>query len=285
MILHELLHTIGFGHHHQRSDRDQYIEIHLENANLSDSEVLTNYATQVRPDERVMHLTPFDFDSVMLYDEDAFSIYGESVITSKIEGKRLPTYHSRNRHLSMYDKILLNRFYDCHIVDKKKSKLFYENEKEILYPKVVNYHEVQRAKDYFVEDDPQTNTIIRLSFMELIDLIRSVVSPRAGDKEHGENDMNSQFNNMNATHSVNGDKEVQDKEIENEYDDVKNLIDVDNTDPVGSLIESDHVIQSMFDKLHEENPKENSLSINNKSENENRHEYAKSGASRLSFNP
>ena len=31
LILHELLHTLGFPHTHQRSDRDKYINVHFLN--------------------------------------------------------------------------------------------------------------------------------------------------------------------------------------------------------------------------------------------------------------
>ncbi|KAG4074785.1 hypothetical protein HA402_006424 [Bradysia odoriphaga] len=154
-ILHELFHTIGFGHHHQRSDRDNYIEIHYENTNLSDSDYLTNFAPKVSFDPRITYWTPFDFNSIMLYDEDTFSANNKSVITSKIKGSTIPSHIERNRGLSPYDVVLLNRFYDCNTVDKRKSKIFYETAVGMLYPKIVNFHEIQRAKDYFVLNVPR----------------------------------------------------------------------------------------------------------------------------------
>ncbi|XP_037025215.1 astacin-like metalloprotease toxin 1 isoform X3 [Bradysia coprophila] len=125
-ILHELLHTIGFDHHHQRSDRDQYIEFHLENANLSDSDITDNYAKTMWPDPRVKFLTPFDFDSVMLYDTYTMS--------AKIKDKKLPRFQ---RQLSKNDKILLNRLYNCsRYPPLKENDLFYLNETNLRHPVV-----------------------------------------------------------------------------------------------------------------------------------------------------
>ncbi|XP_037025221.1 zinc metalloproteinase nas-4-like isoform X4 [Bradysia coprophila] len=165
-ILRQLLHTIGFDHHHRRSDRDIYITIHLENTNLSESSILANYVQLIRFDPLVKYLTPFDFDSVLLFSEHDFSINSEPVITSKKKGARIPSPVDRNRGLSNYDVILLNRFYDCQNVDRAKSKIFYENDIEILYPWVVNYHEIQLAKEYIEKNEPQDveeNQIYELS--------------------------------------------------------------------------------------------------------------------------
>lgn len=108
-----LLITIGFSHHHQRSDRDKYIEFHLENTDLSEIDIRDNFAKKINFDPTVKYLTPFDFDSVMIYEEGSLSTNGESVITSKVEGEKMPTFQDRSRGLSKYDKILLNRLYDC----------------------------------------------------------------------------------------------------------------------------------------------------------------------------
>ena len=79
-ILHEIGHTVGFWHEQNRPDRDQYIIIHMEN---------------IRPDR--LHLfeieteidslgETYDFNSIMHYREDLFSIGDTIAISSKEEG-------------------------------------------------------------------------------------------------------------------------------------------------------------------------------------------------------
>lgn len=66
---------------------------------------------EVKPDSRVKFLTPFDFESVMLYNGFTDSINYKAVIKSKVEGQQFPVFRSKG--MSKYDKILLNKFYDC----------------------------------------------------------------------------------------------------------------------------------------------------------------------------
>lgn len=136
-----MLHTIGFSHHHERSDRDKFITIHPENANNS---AIDNFYRAIEYDERMRYLTPFDFNSIMMYREDGFSINNESVITSKISGAKIQPSDG----LSENDKILLNQFYDCQSLDRKTSKIFYEKVDGLHF--IVNYHEIERAKQYLV---------------------------------------------------------------------------------------------------------------------------------------
>lgn len=130
----------------------------MENTNLSDENIVANFVQLIPFDPLVKYLTPFDFNSVMLYGEREFSINNKPVITSKMKGSEIPL--NRKTGLSKYDIILLNQFYDCHTANKTKSKIFYEDEGEIVYPWVVNYHEIERAKSYVVrkerEDDVES---------------------------------------------------------------------------------------------------------------------------------
>jgi hypothetical protein len=59
IIAHEICHALGFKHEHSRSDRDSYVEIHLENI-IDDEEYNFEIA-------ETMNLTDYDFDSVMHY--------------------------------------------------------------------------------------------------------------------------------------------------------------------------------------------------------------------------
>ncbi|CAG2120078.1 unnamed protein product [Medioppia subpectinata] len=67
-IVHELGHVVGFYHEHQRSDRDQYLEIYTQN-------IRANYEgqfTKLGPNDNRL-IVPFDFNSIMLYGPLAFS--------------------------------------------------------------------------------------------------------------------------------------------------------------------------------------------------------------------
>lgn len=142
-----MLHTIGFSHQHNRADRDKYISFNVENSNCTDENFAFFFSKEIELDERIKYLTPFDYESVMMYDEYTCSKNNEPVITVKIEGAKIQP--SRGV-LSKYDIVLLNRFYDCESVDKRKSTIFYENEFGLFNPPVINYHEIARAIKYLV---------------------------------------------------------------------------------------------------------------------------------------
>ncbi|CAG2175915.1 unnamed protein product [Oppiella nova] len=73
-IVHELMHTVGFYHEQNRSDRDDYLSINWQNIDASYSEEFK----KLRPDENQI-LTPFDYNSVMLYGPLSFSKDGQSI--------------------------------------------------------------------------------------------------------------------------------------------------------------------------------------------------------------
>lgn len=88
----------------------------------------------------------------MLYNEYEFSKNKKSVITPKVIGVEMPQFYNL---LSKYDRILLNRFYNCKSIAKKKSTIFYENENDdrLAFPPIINYHEIARAKEYLLDND------------------------------------------------------------------------------------------------------------------------------------
>ena len=79
-VEHELGHVIGLQHEHQRPDRDKYILIMTQNIDPSNAynfdKLPRNYwgysYSQI----------PFDYNSIMIYDTNAFSINGKSTIIS-----------------------------------------------------------------------------------------------------------------------------------------------------------------------------------------------------------
>jgi len=74
-VLHEIMHALGFLHEHQRSDRDDYIQINYEN-------ILDGFEHAFEKGE-TNNETPYDFTSVMHYPRDGFSSNYKDTITPK----------------------------------------------------------------------------------------------------------------------------------------------------------------------------------------------------------
>jgi len=100
--LHEVGHTVGLIHEHQRPDRNEYIEIALTNldaADASDWDVLPFAAT----------VTPYDYGSVMHYDAWAGSINGLPVIQAR--GQRVSPQQIGGQDISESDVLGVKALY------------------------------------------------------------------------------------------------------------------------------------------------------------------------------
>ncbi len=75
--IHELGHTVGLWHEQSRADRDQYVEVHLENVVET---MLDNFDQHVTDGDDV---GPYDYGSIMHYPRDAFSRNGRDTIVPK----------------------------------------------------------------------------------------------------------------------------------------------------------------------------------------------------------
>ncbi|XP_030282262.1 low choriolytic enzyme-like [Sparus aurata] len=65
-VQHELLHALGFNHEHCRSDRDQHVQVLLQN-------VMTGQDFNFKKVDTLNQGTPYDYSSVMHYGRLAFS--------------------------------------------------------------------------------------------------------------------------------------------------------------------------------------------------------------------
>ncbi|GFR33526.1 astacin-like metalloprotease toxin 2, partial [Trichonephila clavata] len=67
-VIHELLHIVGFYHEQNRSDRDNYLNIYLKNVKPG----MKGNFIKLKPSENWL-INDFDYDSIMIYGEYAFS--------------------------------------------------------------------------------------------------------------------------------------------------------------------------------------------------------------------
>lgn len=106
-ILHELLHAVGFYHEHSRSDRDEYIDILFNNV---DDDNLDQFK-RLHPSQNRL-LSPFDYDSVMLYGSNAFAKNLRVFTMLKKGGGRLTEVFHKNG-LSESDVARIQTLYKC----------------------------------------------------------------------------------------------------------------------------------------------------------------------------
>lgn len=83
--LHELGHTLGLIHEHQRPDRNDYIIVHTENIESGQ---------QAQFGKIGKAYGPFDFNSIMMYDSYAFSKNGKPTMTKKCDGSKWVEPHT-----------------------------------------------------------------------------------------------------------------------------------------------------------------------------------------------
>jgi hypothetical protein len=69
IICHEIFHSLGFFHEHQRPDRDTYVQIRRDD--ICPDAFDANFP--IEPNTAVTSNIPYDFESIMHYDSTAFS--------------------------------------------------------------------------------------------------------------------------------------------------------------------------------------------------------------------
>lgn len=101
-VVHEIGHKVGcLQHEHQRSDRDAFVKINIDN-------VIPAYQFAFRQTES-QNLTPYDFTSAMHYMDTAFTANGRLTIESKVSDRKVP---KTKQMLSDYDVWAVCRFYE-----------------------------------------------------------------------------------------------------------------------------------------------------------------------------
>ncbi|XP_013876646.1 low choriolytic enzyme [Austrofundulus limnaeus] len=103
IVQHEFLHALGFNHEQTRSDRDQHVQILLQN-------VIRGMEHNFRIINTNNLNTPYDYNSVMHYGRFAFSRNGQPTIIP------IPNPNAAigtAREMSANDILRVNRLYEC----------------------------------------------------------------------------------------------------------------------------------------------------------------------------
>jgi len=107
-VVHEMLHAIGFQHEQNRPDRDQYLNIYWNNIKQD-----KNTIAQFELAKGLVFNTKFDFNSIMLYGETAFSKDNKSpTMLAKDPKIRFPDADNREA-MSPTDIYEVKQYYGC----------------------------------------------------------------------------------------------------------------------------------------------------------------------------
>lgn len=106
LITHELFHTLGISHLQERADRDLYVSINWFNIQLFS---LFNF--KWNPFYAAEGI-PYDCDSIMHYDDSAFSNGRGPTMTAR-DPEHCDLRHPLTNHPTSGDEALLNKAYNC----------------------------------------------------------------------------------------------------------------------------------------------------------------------------
>ena len=92
-IMHELFHTLGVSHYHQRSDRDKYVIIHWDNIRPDMHFAYCKDRSGAGDGEKSTYGTDYDFKSFMHYHDGAAALdNSKPTISSKVKFILYKTY-------------------------------------------------------------------------------------------------------------------------------------------------------------------------------------------------
>lgn len=107
IIVHELMHAVGFWHEHSRADRDEHIHIRWDN-------ILPGMKSQFDKISAALQDTQgenYDYRSIMHYDSTAFSRNGRHTIETVVDG--YTDVIGSSTDLSALDIVKINKLYQC----------------------------------------------------------------------------------------------------------------------------------------------------------------------------
>ena len=107
IVIHEVLHALGFDHEQSRYDRDSFVNIYYNNIKANQK---GNFQKNDL-DEIDFHGTEYDYKSIMHYSRKSFTIDGKTTIEAKFD----PLMQLGNDVLSPTDIVEINRLYQCDV--------------------------------------------------------------------------------------------------------------------------------------------------------------------------
>ncbi|XP_013778641.1 zinc metalloproteinase nas-4-like [Limulus polyphemus] len=112
IIMHEMMHTIGFWHEQSRADRDHYVNIHWDNIRAHQKHNFNKYTLF-----EVDHLEEtYDYKSIMHYHAWAFALdFNKPTLSSKSPSVSLNDLGVavRLEQFTDGDKRKINKYYEC----------------------------------------------------------------------------------------------------------------------------------------------------------------------------
>ncbi|KAL6740249.1 hypothetical protein Aduo_013622 [Ancylostoma duodenale] len=139
IIVHELMHSVGFWHEHSRADRDEHIHIRWDN-------ILPGMKSQFDKISASLQDTQgekYDYRSIMHYDSTAFSRNGRNTIETVQEG--FTDVIGSATDLSQLDIVKINKLYQCASIQREKSKAILSSTAQSVVPAK------EKCQDHFVD--------------------------------------------------------------------------------------------------------------------------------------
>ncbi|KZS11240.1 Metalloendopeptidase [Daphnia magna] len=104
LIIHELMHTLGFYHEHQRPDRDNYVFINFKNVEPKNR----GYFLKMNRWDLLTVRYSYDYGSVMHYPSNAFAKDPRIRVITRLQG---PPFIANRKAFSPVDIVKLNSVY------------------------------------------------------------------------------------------------------------------------------------------------------------------------------
>lgn len=107
IVAHELNHALGFWHEQSRADRDNYVRIMWQNIPTDQQHNFNKFTSGADTQG-----FPYDYNSIMHYEWNAFSVNGQATIVPLQSGINLVNA-SQKTSLTSIDVAEIRKYYGC----------------------------------------------------------------------------------------------------------------------------------------------------------------------------